>query len=193
MVSRLRLADLLTGLSIVADLGYDLPVETSMRAALVGTDLARRMGLSEPEAADVFYVSLLLHVGCLAYSHETAALFGDDAAVHRAVVRTAEFTGDRHGLVARSHPGSTFPEPREERRPLAATGPAFAKRHDLAACEAARAVARRIGLPHPVSDALHDVHEWWNGSGARELRGDAGPPTAWIRASRRRGVPCCAR
>ena len=89
MASRLRLADLLTGLSIVADLGYDLPVETAMRAALVGTDLARRMGLSEPEAADVFYVSLMLHVGCLAYSHETAELFGDDAAVHRAVVRNS--------------------------------------------------------------------------------------------------------
>ena len=87
MGSRLRLADLLAGLSIVVDLGYGLPMETAMRSCVVGTDLARRMGLSEREAADVFYVSLLLHVGCLAYSHETAAWFGDDAAVHRAVVR----------------------------------------------------------------------------------------------------------
>jgi hypothetical protein len=88
MGARLRLADLLAGLSIVVDLGYGLPLETAMRACLVGTALARRMGLSEREAAEVFYVSLLLHIGCLAYSHETIAWFGDDAAVHRAVVRT---------------------------------------------------------------------------------------------------------
>jgi HD-GYP domain-containing protein (c-di-GMP phosphodiesterase class II) len=55
---------------------------------------------------------------------------------------------------------------------LAATGAAFSKRHDIASCEAARAVARRIGLPNSVSTALHDVHEWWNGRGARRLKGD---------------------
>ncbi|HKY17193.1 MAG TPA: HD domain-containing phosphohydrolase [Microthrixaceae bacterium] len=180
MGSRLRLADLLAGLSIVADLGYDLPVETAMRAGLVGTDLARRLGLSEPEAADVFYVSLLLHVGCLAYSHETAALFGDDAAVHRAVVRTTTSREIATVLIPEATRGLRFASRVKSVALLAATGPAFAKRHDLAACEAARAVARRIGLPDPVSDALHDVHEWWNGSGARKLRGDAIAPSARI-------------
>jgi hypothetical protein len=79
MVSRLRLADLLAGLSVLVDLGYGLPMETAMRSCVVGTALARKMGPSEREASDVFYVSLLLHVGCLAYSHETAEAYGDDA------------------------------------------------------------------------------------------------------------------
>ena len=180
MVSRLRLADLLAGLSIVADLGYDLPLETAMRAGLVGTDLARRMGLSEREAADVFYVSLLLHVGCLAYSHETAALFGDDAAVHRAVVRTKTSREIVTVLIPEATRGLRFASRVKSVALLAATGPAFAKRHDLAACEAARAVARRIGLAEPISVALHDVHERWNGSGARGLRADAIAPAARI-------------
>jgi HD-GYP domain-containing protein (c-di-GMP phosphodiesterase class II)/DNA-binding CsgD family transcriptional regulator len=180
MSSQLRLADLLAGLSIVADLGYGLPLETAMRAGLVGTDLARRLGLSEPEAAEVFYVSLLLHVGCLAYSHETAALLGDDAALHRAVVRTK----NSREIVTVLVPGATQGLPPVARLKsvalLATRGKALAKRHDLAACEAARAVARRIGLPEAVSTSLYDVHEWWNGRGARGLKGDAIAPAARI-------------
>ncbi|MGH9224128.1 MAG: HD domain-containing phosphohydrolase, partial [Acidimicrobiales bacterium] len=88
MGAPLRLADLLGGLSIVSDMGYGLPVETAMRACLVGTALGRRMNFTEEEVGHVFYVSLLLHVGCIAFSHETAVAFGDDLAVNRAAIRT---------------------------------------------------------------------------------------------------------
>jgi hypothetical protein len=83
---RFRLADLLGGLSLVSDLGYGVPTETARRTAVIGTDLARRMGLPDDEVADDFYVSVLFHVGCPAYSHETFELFGDDVAVNHAAV-----------------------------------------------------------------------------------------------------------
>src|SRR5688572_17693280 len=172
MVPRLRLADLLAGMSVVVDLGYGLPMETAMRSCVVGTALARKMGLSEREASDVFYVSLLLHVGCLAYSHETAAAFGDDAAVHRAVVRTTTAPEVFSVLIPEATRGLPARARLKSVVSLAATGSAFAKRHDIASCEAARAVARRIGLSENVSTALHDVHECWNGRGARRLKGD---------------------
>jgi hypothetical protein len=44
------------------------------------------MGLPDDEVADDFYVSVLFHVGCPAYSHETFELFGDDVAVNHAAV-----------------------------------------------------------------------------------------------------------
>jgi HD domain len=176
----MRLADLLAGLSMVVDLGYGLPRETAMRACLAGTALARRMGLPEREAAEVFYVSLLLHVGCLAYSHETNAWFGDDAAVRRAVVRT-NYPWE---IVTVLIPEATRDLPPGDRLKsvalFATRGPGFAKRHDMASCEAARAVASRIGLPEAISGALYDVHEWWNGRGARGLKGDAIAPSARI-------------
>jgi HD-GYP domain-containing protein (c-di-GMP phosphodiesterase class II) len=50
----------------------------------------------------------------------------------------------------------------------------------MASCEAARAVASRIGLPDEVRAALYDVHEWWNGRGARGLKGEAIAPAARI-------------
>ena len=49
--SRLRLADLLGGLSIVADLGFGLPPQEAMRTCLVSTALARRMGSDRPTCA----------------------------------------------------------------------------------------------------------------------------------------------
>jgi hypothetical protein len=62
-----RLADVLGGLSVVSDMGYGLPRETAMRACVVGTALARAMDLPEEEVGHVFYVSLLLHLGCVAF------------------------------------------------------------------------------------------------------------------------------
>jgi len=173
MTSRLRLADLLAGFSIVVDLGYGLPMETAMRSCVLGTALARRLGLPDREVAEVFYVSLLLHVGCLAYSHETTVWFGDDTALRRAVVRTTSFLEIAKVLI----PQATRDLPPKARLKkaalLTATGSRFSNDHDLASCETARAVARRIGLPSAISDALYDVHEWWNGRGARQLEGEA--------------------
>jgi hypothetical protein len=70
MTERLRLADILGGLSIVADLGYGLPSEEAMRSCLIGTGVARAMGLPEPEVAVTFYTALLFHIGCSTFSHE---------------------------------------------------------------------------------------------------------------------------
>ena len=106
------------------------------------------------------------------YSHETAAAFGDDAAVHRAVVRTTTAPEVFSVLIPEATRGLPARARLKSVVSLAATGSAFAKRHDIASCEAARAVARRIGLSENVSTALHDVHECWNGRGARRLKGD---------------------
>ena len=58
------------------------PPEDAIRSCLLATALARRMDLSERDVGDVYYTTLLQHIGCTAYAHETAALFGgDDIAV----------------------------------------------------------------------------------------------------------------
>ena len=170
----LRLADVLGGLSVVSDMGYGLPPETAMRACLVGTGLARNMDLSEEEVGHVFHVSLLLHVGCIAFSHETAVLFGDDLAVNRAAIHT-NFTDVRQvftvlipGMTREMQAGSRL----RSAATMTAKGRSFGMAHDLASCEVARAVAQRLRLADAVSAGLYDVHEWWNGRGAKGLQGE---------------------
>jgi HD-GYP domain-containing protein (c-di-GMP phosphodiesterase class II) len=174
MNDRLRLADLLSGLSIIADLGYGLPIETALRSCLVGVALARRMDLSESEVADVFYVSLLFHVGCVAYAQETFDLLGDDYAVRRAAVET-DFTDVRDifaTLIPRATSGLAPAARLRAAVRMVVSGRGFGKAHDQASCDVARSVSRRIGLPDSVSLSLYDIHESWNGGGARRLRAE---------------------
>ena len=175
MRPRLRLADLLAGLSVASDLGFGLRPETAIRSCLLATALARKLDLPESEVADTYYASLLFHVGCPAFSHETAALFGNELTITRAVSRTN--LADPADYLATLVPEATRGLPPRARDALAKRilelGEEFGRRYDTAACEVASAVARRIGLGSGVARALYEVGEWWDGTGPpRGLRGD---------------------
>ena len=165
MSGRLRLADLLGGLSVAADLGFGLPAEQAMRSCLIGSALARRLGRSEEEVRDVFYATLLLHVGCTAVAHETAAFAGDERAFLAQVARTN--LADRKEMLTRLVPAATrgLPPLRRARTMarMVAGGEAFARLHDTGSCEVSSATARRLGLGEGVQRALYEIYEWWKG------------------------------
>ena len=160
----------------MADLGFGLPPGTAVRTCLVATSLARRLDLDEGDVRDCFYTGLLMHVGCVAVAHESAAAFGDDIALNRAVART--------NVADRSDVAATFlPELTRDLAPdVAARATAFAlsrgvnewvRRTDTGVCEVARDTAGRLGLPESTQSALYHVFEAWAGGSAPEgLRGD---------------------
>ena len=176
MRAELRLADLLGGLSIACDLGFGLPPEEAMRSCLIATALARRLEMPEPEVADAFYTALLMHVGCSALSHETAAAWGDELSVLSAVARTnvadpAEIAGN---LMPTLMEGKS-PAERSRIAQFAASreGQNFGRTFDTGSCEVASATARRVGLGAGVERALKEAVEWWNGEGPPEgLQGE---------------------
>ena len=175
MTTRLRLADLLAGLSVASDLGFGLPPETAMRACLIGTALARRMGMPEDEVADVYYATLLLHVGCGAMSHETAALFGDELKLMRAVAVTN--VADPQDIESTLLPLATSGMSRSAAARLASRvaeqGDGFGRMYDTGSCEVASATARRLGLGEGTVRAVRDMDEWWAGGWVpRGLAGD---------------------
>ena len=183
MPSRVRLADLLAGLSVAIDLGFGLPPETAMRSCLVATRLARAHGLAEPDIRDSFFTSLLLHVGCPGFSHETAALFGNELAITRAVARTnlADPTDYETTLIPEATRGLSQGTRRRVTERLIRDGPAFGEQYDTASCEVGSRVAARLGIGAGVERALYEVAEWWNGGGAPQgLREDAIVPAARV-------------
>jgi HD-GYP domain-containing protein (c-di-GMP phosphodiesterase class II) len=166
--AKLRLADLLGGLSIACDLGFGLPPEEAMRSCLIATALARRLEMPEPEVADTFYTALLMHVGCSALSHETAAAFGDERPVLRAVARTnVADPADVSGTLMPALMEGKSPAERSRIARYAATreGQDFGRTFDTGSCEVAAATARRVGLGAGVERALKEAVEWWNGEG----------------------------
>lgn len=183
MVPRARLAELLAGLSLTADIGYGLPPGEAVRACVIGTRLAQELGLAEEEVRAVFYTSLLQHVGCTAYAHETAAAFVDELVMNRAAARTN--LADPRDLLRVFLPEVTGGLAGGERARVAifavGRGARFGKAFTTATCEVARETARRLGLPRDVQLGLYHVFEWFNGKGAPAgLKADAIPLPARI-------------
>jgi hypothetical protein len=94
----LRLADLISALSRVTDLGMGQPPEDAICSCLLATSLARRMELDERDVGDVYYTTLLQHVRCTAYARETAALFGGDDIAVRAGGARIDFASSKEAL-----------------------------------------------------------------------------------------------
>lgn len=173
--TRLRLAGLLAALSVVTDLGHGQPPEDAMRACLLATRLAERMKLDAEDAA-VYYTTLLRYVGCTAYAHEEAAIFGGDEIATRAAITGIDLANPREALafglfgVAR-----TAPPLRRARAVVTALPRAARAVRDLALsnCEVGATMARRLGLPPAVQGALLQLYERWDGKGEpRRLAGE---------------------
>jgi HD-GYP domain-containing protein (c-di-GMP phosphodiesterase class II) len=171
----LRLAELLAGLSLVADVGMGLEPGEAGRAALVAMELASLVDAADP--SDVYYTTLLQHVGCAAYAHEAARMLGgDELAVKRAAVHT-DFA--RPSDVLRTYLPNLAPSARLATR-VAAAGTVMVRARQIvhgysrANCEVAARTAERVGLGPGVVAGLLDVYEQWNGRGGPHgLRGTA--------------------
>src|SRR6202165_1311495 len=178
----LCLAELLAGLSLVADVGMGLEPGEAARAALVAVELAHAVGAPDP--SDVYYTPLLQHIGCTAYAHEAAALLGgDEIAVKRAAMQT-DF-GDPSEVLRLYLPRLGPTASMLTRVRAAATAALHADEivqgYSRANCEVAARTAERVGLSRGVVAGLTDVYEQWDGKGgARRLRGDSIALTARI-------------
>jgi HD-GYP domain-containing protein (c-di-GMP phosphodiesterase class II) len=176
-VERIRLAELVAGLSVVSDLGKGLTDGQGLRACANAVRLAERLGLPHADREAVFWVGLLRFVGCTATASEMAAALGDELAVS-----TAFATADTRDLreILRTTVGLVGPHPRRILRFLT-RAPGVVREHEVASCEVAQVVAGRLGLPPAVGEALGQVFERWDGRGHPGLRhGDELQPAARV-------------
>ena len=162
---RVRLADLLAAVSVATDLGNGQEPEKAIRACLVATAPARRMGTPEAEVSDVYYTALLRHLGCTATAHEEAWLVGDELAVRPAAER-ADFGNPREAfalllLVGR---GTGAGRVRHLVRSLR-SGREGDQAILGAVCEVGARLAERLGLGPGVRDGLSKSFERWDGGG----------------------------
>jgi HD-GYP domain-containing protein (c-di-GMP phosphodiesterase class II) len=166
-VATVRLADLLAGLSRLADLGFGLQAGEALRSCALATRLARSLDLPEDDVRAACYTALLHHVGCTGYAHETARLFGDELVLNLAAGR--HNPADPRDLFATFLPLLTGGRPPLERARLALTaltrGSRFGTAYATAACEVGRDAARRLRLPEAVQRSVYHVYEEWRGGG----------------------------
>jgi HD-GYP domain-containing protein (c-di-GMP phosphodiesterase class II) len=169
-----RLADLVAGLSRLADLGFGLQAGQSLRSAALAAVLGRQLDLPDADVRAGLYAALLFHVGCVGYAHETAAVFGDEFAAQLAGERTnVADAREVLGLAARLGRGRPPLEAARLAVVLVIRGPRIGEAYSTASCEVGRDAARRLGLPVEVQDSVYHATEWWNGKGVPDrLAGD---------------------
>jgi HD-GYP domain-containing protein (c-di-GMP phosphodiesterase class II) len=171
-----RLLGLLGGLSLATDLGTGAPLEESLKRAVVATRLAALLDADGLDTADVLYTSLLQHLGCTAYAHETAAVWGDDVTFVRLAFMT-DFTRQRD--VWGTFVGGLSDSTGWSRPRVAATALTRGRRGETAGpaatCEIARDASRLLGLSESVQDNLTHSLTMWDGKGDPRVAGDAIP------------------
>ena len=169
-----RLADLLAALSVATDIGMGQEPEKAVRSCLVATALARAMDLPQRDVQDVYYSTLLHHLGCTAPAHEITHMFGDDVAGLSQAERTdPHFPREALALLAQAGKGTGVQRVRHLARMVAA-GTEGNRRLLQAVCEVGTRLADRLGLGPGVQQALLHATEMWDGTeGAHGISGDA--------------------
>jgi HD-GYP domain-containing protein (c-di-GMP phosphodiesterase class II) len=165
----IRLAELMASLSLATDLGLGQPLEQQLRVCLLALELAERLGCTPEEASDVYYLALLLHVGCTAAAPYFARWVGGDE-IH--------FQSGIQALGPASEPSENMPylvsrfaddQPLRTRARLIAGQLARGQKlFELAAanvCEGGMLLAERLHLRAEVARALGQVPARWDGKG----------------------------
>jgi HD-GYP domain-containing protein (c-di-GMP phosphodiesterase class II) len=179
------LADLLAGLSRLGDLGFGLQAGASIRSAALATVICRSLELTEADVRASMYTALLLHVGCVGYTHESVRVLGDEFVMNLAAERTnladpRDIAGTLVPALLQGRPG---PERLRRAVTAIARGPALGRAYDTVTCEVGREAARRLGLGDDVQRSIYHSAEWWNGGGAPSgLTGDDIPVGARVAA-----------
>ena len=176
-----RMLELLGGLSLVTDIGTGSPLEESLKRCLVAGRLAKIIGCPDSEVSDVVYTALLQHLGCTAYAHEVARVWGDDIVTTRAMFLSS--SGELADMWRVWVPEAASVTGRSKVRVLATTV-VTARRTQAegppATCEVASGASRALGLPEPVQVGLSHMFAMWNGKGLPSTAGEAIPLTARI-------------
>lgn len=158
---RVRLAELLTALSVVTDLGIGRPPETAMRACILATRLAAEMGVHGAEASHVYYATLLRYIGCTSYAHEEGAMAGGNELAARAVTTRLDLANPEEVSAGFQQLVPGPPPSREIVLAVATLPPDLVASH----CEVSISLAHRLGMDAAIQQALGQIFERWDGQG----------------------------
>jgi len=175
--AHVRLAELVTALSLGIDLGFGQPMEHVLRQCLIALRLSERLGLDEEQRAVVYYTALLINVGCHSDAHEQAKWFGDDIAM-KAGKYDHDFRSVRSALAGLRMLGAGR-SPLQRLQILlefALSGHREVDTMIAQHAEMASMLAADLELPLEVLDGLGSSYERWDGRGwPGELGGEDVP------------------
>ncbi len=171
--SKLRLAELMASLSLAIDLGVGQPMEWVLRSCLLGVRLADAMGMDEQEQQEVFYITLLRHLGCSSTSATDAELFGNELGVAEMMTADPDSMGDMMRMMVRLVGQDQHPLKRMAMIVRLMTMGSGLEENHTAHCEVAQRLAATMGFNEGIQKGVFQVYERWDGKGSpKHLRGE---------------------
>ncbi len=141
----------------------------SVRSCILGMRLARHIGVAAADQGDLFYALLLKDAGCSSNASRLFHILASDEIHAKRDVKLTDWTrvGWDSLQYALSHvaTGAPFPERMRALMRLAVTQQRDSRELVKIRCERGASIARRIGFPEPVAQAIHSLDEHWDGGG----------------------------
>ena len=181
--SELRLVDLVGAFATAGELGRGQPVGHLARVCWLSQRIGEEMKLSESTLTDLYYTSLLAHIGCTAGASEFATFLMSDELVAQHDVFLCDPDNlrqvlawlARHTATGRSRPIRAGLFARALLGADKAIGGAESGCEDVGA-----RIAERLGMSEVVRGGVYNICETWGGKGPRHQKGESIPLVARI-------------
>jgi putative nucleotidyltransferase with HDIG domain len=176
----LRVSQIISALSFALDLTEGRPMGHSVRSCIIGMRLAGEIGLSVEEQSNLFYALLMKDAGCSSNSSKLFHILSADEIRAKRDVKLTDWTRTSYESLqyALTHvaTGAPFLERVKILVRVAAKQQTESCNLVKIRCERGASIARKIGFPEPVAQAIHSLDEHWNGGGYPDgLRGEEIP------------------
>jgi putative nucleotidyltransferase with HDIG domain len=165
----IRVSQIISALSYALDLTEGRPMGHSVRSCILGMRLARHTGVPAAEQSDLFYALLLKDAGCSSNASKLFHILAADEIRAKRDVKLTDWTrvGWESLQYALTHVATGAPFLERVRTLMRVAARQQRESCELVKirCERGASIARRIGFPEPVGQAIHSLDEHWNGGG----------------------------
>src|SRR5579872_2436205 len=165
----IRVSEIISALSYALDLTEGQPMGHSVRACIIGMQLAQQIGLPPTERGDLYYSLLLKDAGCSSNSSRLFHIVTADEIRAKRDVKLTDWTrvGWESLQYALTHVATGAPFLKRMRTLMQVAAKQQTESCELVKirCERGASIARKIGFAEPVAQAIHSLDEHWNGGG----------------------------
>ncbi len=166
--TKLRLSEVLSGLSYALDITEGQALGHAERSCLIGMHIAAALGLDDATRSALFYALLLKDAGCSSNAAKVTALFDADDATIKSTRRLTDTSSTAQALAHVLRSASPDGSPLAKARHVGAVvraGREGARSLVELRCERGAAVARAIGFDETTARAIRQLDEHWDGGG----------------------------
>jgi putative nucleotidyltransferase with HDIG domain len=164
-----RVSEIISALSYALDLTEGRPMGHSVRSCILGMRIAEQIGVPVAERSDLFYSLLLKDAGCSSNASKLFHILAADEIRAKGDVKFTDWTrvGWESLQYALTHVATSAPFLERVRTLVRVAAKQQQESCELVKirCERGASIARRMGFPEPVAQAIQSLDEHWNGGG----------------------------